>query len=234
MKKRLVDYRGFSLRKLNDPRFSHLKLLAGWPVYFAMFVITENLIPESSCHVVHGFLDDVIPFNEVFVIFYVGWYLLVAGALLYTLLFNVENFKKVQTFIMITQAIAMICYIVWPSMQDLRPDTFSRQNFFTWVVGIIYHFDTPTGVCPSLHVAYSLGILSVTLKDKDFSGWFKAGVSVFVLMVCLSVCFIKQHSSIDVLAALPVCVIAEAILYGKTYWKPRLHQKIIETKEEIA
>ena len=48
MRKPTVDYRGFSLRKLNDPRFSHLKLLGGWLGYFAMYLITEYLNPNNS------------------------------------------------------------------------------------------------------------------------------------------------------------------------------------------
>lgn len=222
MKKQPVDYSGFSLKRLNEPRFAHVKLLVGWMIYFAMYFITENLIPAERCHVIHGFLDDVIPFSEVFVVFYVGWFLLVFGAVAYTFFYDVENFKRLQIYIMITQALAMLCYIVYPSVQDLRPAIFPRHNVFTWVLGLIYAFDTPTGVCPSLHVAYSLGILSVALKDRELSGWLKAALSVFVLMVCLAVCFVKQHSSIDVLAALPVCLIAEILVFGEKYWQVRL------------
>ena len=218
MKRQLVDYSGFSLRRLNEPRFSHLWLLLGWVAYFILYFITENLIPFERCHVIHGFLDDVIPFTEAFVIFYVGWYVLVFGFLGFYLLFDVECFKKLQTYIMITQGVAMLCYIIYPNMQDLRPEVFPRQNFFTWVLGIIYAFDTPTGICPSLHVAYSLGILSVGLKDRDLPWGWKAALTFFVLMVCAAVCFVKQHSAVDVLAALPVCLIAEIAVYGKDYW----------------
>ena len=199
-----------------------MKLWLTWAVYFILFFLTENLIPAEKCHPMHCFLDDLIPFNEYFLIFYTGWYLLVAGSLAYTLFYDVESFKKLQTFIMITQGLAMLCYIFYPSVQNLRPESFPRQNVFTWVLGLLYTFDTPTGVCPSLHVAYSLGILSVTLKDRQLNRGIKAAVALFVFMVCLSVCFIKQHSSIDVLAALPVCLIAELLVYGKDYWLPRL------------
>ena len=221
MKKQRFDYHGFSLKRLNEPRFSHVKLLAGWLVYFALYFLTENLIPLERCRVIHGFLDDVIPFNEVFVIFYVGWFFLVAGSLAYTFFYDVERFRQLQVFLMITQAVAMLCYIVYPNVQDLRPAVFPRQNVFTWVLGIIYAFDTPTGVCPSLHVAYSLGILSVALKDKELKKWIKATLTLFVLLVCVAVCFVKQHSSIDVLAALPVCLLAEILVFGKDYWKPK-------------
>ena len=234
MKKQRVDYSGFSLRRLNEPRFAHAKLLVGWLVYFALYFITENLIPLDHCHVIHGFLDDVIPFREGFVVFYVGWFVLVAGSLAYTFFYDVESFKRLQIFLMITQALAMLFYIVYPSVQDLRPAVFPRQNFFTWILGIIYAFDTPTGVCPSLHVAYSLGILSVALKDRDLSPWLKAALGVFVLMVCMAVCFVKQHSSIDVVAALPVCLIAELAVYGRDYWKPRWNRLFLRPKKKIA
>ena len=233
MKKQRFDYSGFSLRRLNEPRFAHIKLLAGWIVYFAMYFLTENLIPAERCHVSYWALDDMIPFNEFFAIFYVGWYLLVVGSLAYTLFYDVERFKKLQTYIMITQALAMLCYILYPSVQHLRPESFPRHNVFTWILGLLYTFDTPTGVCPSLHVAYSLGILSVALKDRQLNRGIKAALALFVFMVCLSVCFIKQHSSIDVLAALPVCLLAELLVYGKDYWLPKLRKSpLLEKKTD--
>ncbi len=222
MKKQPYDYSGFSLERLNEPRFSHLKLLGGWIVYFALYFITENLIPPERCHPVHCALDDLIPFNEFFVIFYVGWYFLVFGALAYTLFYDVPAFRKLQTFIMITQAVAMLCYILWPSRQDLRPEVFPRQNLLTDIIKFIYSFDTNTGVCPSLHAAYSLGILSVGLKDKSLSKGWKAALTFLVIMICLAVCFVKQHSAVDVFTALPVSLLAEILVYGRDYWLPKL------------
>lgn len=224
MKRQPYDYSGFSLRRLNEPRFAHAKLLAGWIGYFALYFITENLIPASRCHAMHCALDDLIPFNEFFVIFYVGWYFLVLGSLIRTFFYDVPAFRKLQTFIIITQVVAMACYILWPSRQDLRPEVFPRQNLLTALMGFIYSFDTSTGVCPSLHVAYSLGILSVGLKDKSLSTGWKIALGFVVLMICLAVCFVKQHSALDVLAALPVSLLAEVIVYGKDYWLPKLRK----------
>ena len=224
MKRTVYDYRGFSLKKLNEPRFAHLKLLGGWIVYFALYFITENLIPWERCTPIHCGLDDLIPFNEWFALFYVGWYALVFGSLLYTLLFDVPRFRKIQIFIMITQAVAMVCYILWPIRRDLRPEVFPRENFLTSVMAFIYAFDTSTGVCPSLHVAYSLGILSAGLKDEALPAWGKGCLTLFVVGVCLAVCFVKQHSALDVLFALPVGLLAEALVYGRDYWAPRLRR----------
>ena len=226
MKKPVVDYRQFRLSKINEPRFAHLKLFfISWIGYFTLYFLTENLIPVERCHPMHCFLDDLIPFCEFFAIFYVFWYALVFGYLVYYLLYDIDRFKKLQIFIMVTQIIAMLCYILYPSRQDLRPEVFPRENFLTAVMAFIYSFDTNTGVCPSLHVAYSMGILSVCLKDETVSKFWKAALVVIVILICLATAFVKQHSMVDAFAALPVSLAAEIVVYGKSYWKPKLSKK---------
>lgn len=222
MKKPLVDYRTFRLSRINQPQFSHLKLLAGWIIYFALYFLTENLIPVEKCHVVHCWLDDVIPFNEIFVIPYCFWYVLIVISLVYFALYNIDNFKGMSKFIIVTQAVAMAIYIIYPNRQDLRPEFFERDNLFTRVVGFMYTFDTNTGVCPSLHVAYSIGIASAWLKEKSAWLWWKIFVIISVILICLSTMFIKQHSAVDFFVALPVCALAEYIAYWKPYWLPRI------------
>ena len=220
MRKPTVDYRGFSLRKLNDPRFSHLKLLGGWLGYFAMYFITEYLNPNNSGTAVSCSLDYKIPFLEIFVIPYVGWYLLIAVSLLYFALYNVENFKRLQIFIIVTQIAAMVIYIIFPNFQPLRPDVYPRDNFLTDIVALLQTADTNSNVCPSLHVAYSIGIASIWLKEKDAKWWIKTLIVIFCILVCLSTAFIKQHSVIDGLVAIPVCILAEGIsCFG--YWKEK-------------
>lgn len=217
MKKPVVDYRRFRLNKLNDPEFSHLKLLGSWIVYFIFYFLTENLIPAENCHPMHCFLDDIIPFREEFVIFYVGWYVLIVVTLLYGMLYNLDSFKNLCKYIMITQAVAMFVYIVYPTRQDLRPEVFPRENFFSWIMSIIYTFDTSTGVCPSLHVAYSLGIGSVFLKDKDIGAGWKIALVILVILISLSTAFVKQHSVVDIFWGCMLGILAEVLVYGK-YW----------------
>ncbi len=213
----VVDYRQFRFSKLRDSEFKHLRLLEGWIVYFIFYFLTENLIPESRLHLIHCALDDVIPFNEYFFIFYCFWYVLIVISLLYFALYDIDSFCKLQKFIIITQVIAMIVYIAYPSVQDLRPEVMPRDNFFCHVGELIYWFDTPTGVFPSLHVAYSLGIASVWLKDKKVPDWWKVFVVISCFMISISVMFVKQHSALDVLSALLVSAIAEYMIFGRLH-----------------
>ena len=220
MAKTKYDYTGFRLSKLRDPRFSHFLLLLGWLGYFLMYFLTENLIAVENCHPVHCRIDDMIPFCEWFVIPYVGWYFLIIFSLLWFAFYNVENFKRLQLFIIVTQIIATVVYIVYPTRQDLRPDTLPSDNLLAGLVGLLYSADTNTGVCPSLHCAYSIGIASMWLKERNASVLLKSFIVIFVVLVCLSTMFIKQHSAVDFFASIPVCIVAEYISC-KGYYKKR-------------
>ena len=226
MRKPVVDYREFRFSRLNTPQFSHMKpAIFGWIFYFSFYFLTENLIPAEICRPIHCALDDMIPFCEYFAVFYVFWYLLVFGSLIWTLLYDIDSFTRLSKFILITQVVAMTIYILFPSRQDLRPEVFVRDNFLTRTMAFIYSFDTSTGVCPSLHVAYSMGILSVGLKKRELKCVWKWALGIVVVLICLATAFVKQHSVLDILAALPVSLAAELLVYWTDYWKPRLWKK---------
>lgn len=209
MKPPVVDYRKMRLSNITSPQYRHTLLLLGWVGYFIAFLLTENLIPAEKCTPVHCFLDDIVPFCEYFVLAYVGWYVLIVVSLGYFYFHNVKRFTQLQTYIIITQIVAMVIYILFPSRQDLRPEVFPRENFCSALLGLIYAVDTNTGVCPSLHVAYSMGIASTWLREKTVPRWLRGAIAVFCAVICISVAFVKQHSVVDIFAALPVCALAE-------------------------
>ncbi len=218
MRRPVVDYSQFRLSRLNDPRFSHMKLIGIWFVYFALYYLTETFIPAEKCTPVACFLDDLIPFQEIFFIPYVVWYGLVIGSLLYFLLYDIKSFKDLSWFLFLTQIVAMAICILFPNRQDLRPAVFPRDNFLTDCVAYLYTVDTNTGVCPSLHVAFSLGIGSVWQKKTDTAWYWKLFVWLWVVLICLSTVFIKQHSAVDVFAALPLCLLAELWVFRMRYF----------------
>ena len=216
MKRPVYDYSGFRLSRIKEPRFSHIGLMiATWGTYFLLYFLTENLIPAERCISVHCRLDDIMVFNEYFVVFYVGWYLLVAGSLAYYFFFDVKRFRELDLYIFVTQMVAMACYILLPTRQDLRPEVFPRENVFSWIMGLIYTLDTNTGVCPSLHVAYSLAILAVYWRDENISRLWKAILLVLVILISLSTAFVKQHSMVDVFAAIPTALIGDWLIYHR-------------------
>ena len=122
MRKPVVDYRQFRFSKINTPQFSHLLLLLGWVGHFILFFLTENLIPVERCHVIHCSLDDIIPFCEWFLLPYVFWYLFIAGSLFYFLLYDIDSFKKLQTYIIITEIVAIITNIQAMQQRNQPPN----------------------------------------------------------------------------------------------------------------
>ena len=213
MRQPTVDYRKLRLSNLRSPAYRHLLLLGGWLVYFSLYFLTEQLIPYENCHVVHCALDDAIPFCEYFIVPYLLWFLLVAGSLLYLLLYDVPSFRRLSIYIMITQAGAMLVYILWPNIQLLRPEAMPRENLFTWIVSFVYRFDTPTGVLPSLHAAYSIAILSVFEHRRETKLWWRVLLPILVVIIILATFFVKQHSVLDALAAIPLCLLGELLIY---------------------
>ena len=217
MRKPVVDYRQFRFSKIRDPQFNHLLYLTGWLVYFALYYLTERFIPSGEGYKVECFLDHIIPFCEYFIVPYVLWYALIAGSLIYFALYNPKNFKNMQTFLILVQMMAMVIYIVFPNYQDLRPETFENNNLFTYITGRIYQLDTNSNVCPSMHVAFSIGMASTWIREKSAAKWVRVCIVLFCATVCISVAFVKQHSVVDIFAAIPLCLFAEWF----TFWRKK-------------
>ena len=110
-----IDYRQFRLSKINQPQFKHLWLLLFWPVYGLRYLILERFIPVSYYNPIHSPLDDMIPFQEWFLIPYVLWYVCLVGMQLYTLLYDVKSFKTYMKFLSISMTISTAVFIIYPS-----------------------------------------------------------------------------------------------------------------------
>ena len=107
-----------------------------------------------------------------------------------------------------------LIYLFFPTCQNLRPEAFVRNNLLTRFIELFYSFDTNTNVCPSLHVIGSVAAMFGLWDCKALQsvGWKIAATSIAVC-ISLSTVFMKQHSIMDVLAALPVCFFGWWIAY---------------------
>ena len=204
-----TDFRRFRFSKLNTDEFRHLKLLIFWPIFGLFFTFVERFYNVGHYYSMHCPLDDMIPFCEWFLIPYLFWFVYLIGTI-------------VMYFIIITYSITMLIYLVFPTCQDLRPTQFARDNVLTQFVAWFYNFDTNTNVCPSIHV---LGSVAAMLGLCDCRRLQNPKLKLLFILLCVLICistvFMKQHSVLDVLAALPLCVIAYPICY-----KAGRHEKV--------
>ena len=206
-----ADIKGFRLRKIREPQYRHFLLVLFWPVYYLRYFLVEALNPAgSACHVMHCALDDLIPLCEFFLIPYGLWMVLMLLMTVFTMIYDVDTFKKYMKFLMITITVSTTVFIVYPTCQNLRPESFERSNLFTWILSLVYAADTNTNVCPSEHVIGSMAMLAAALNCRYLNNrfWKKALITVSMIIVSLSTVFLKQQSLLDVLYALPLCFAA--------------------------
>lgn len=205
---RPVDYRKFRLKSLNTPEFSHVKLLLFWPIFGLLFAFVERVGVSDVYTPIHIPLDDHIPFCEWFVIPYLFWFVFLIGMLVYTFFFEVPAFRKMMRFVICTYSVTMAIYILFPNCQNLRPTAFLRDNILTRFMAWFYTFDTNTNVCPSLHVIGAVASLYAGWKSRRFGTrpW-RIVFVVITVLISLSTVFLKQHSALDVFAALPLCAL---------------------------
>ena len=191
--------------------YPHWKLLLYWPLYGLMFTFVEQFFPVNKYNVVHCELDDLIPFNEWFLIPYMFWFFFLIGIQVYAFFRDPAAFLWVVWFMSLTFTTAILFYMLYPTCQMLRPESFVRDNFLTRIIAIGYQMDTNTNVCPSIHVIGSLGVLFASWDCKKLRslGW-QIFFWISTILICISTVFIKQHSVIDVIVALPVS--------GAAYW----------------
>ncbi len=191
----------------NDKR--HLLLLLYVPAYLVVFFLIEQAVPETADYwVSYCFLDDLIPFQEWFIIPYCLWYLLMFAVGFWLMLRDVPVFKLYMYCIMIGFTACMVFCLLVPNGQDLRPEVFPRDNLLSKLVGLIYAADTNTNVMPSMHAvgAVFAAMAICTTKSVKHVAYKVAAVAMGGL-ICISTCFVKQHSILDVAAAVVLCVI---------------------------
>ena len=200
-------YRGFKIGKITRQEYRHIFLLLFWPFYIVTFFAIGKLA-MSDFHVIHCGLDDIIPFCEYFVIPYAFWYPFWICMLAYTFFFEVPVFKKAMKYFMITFSISLVIYAVWHTGHNMWPTTFPRENVCTWLVRRIYAADYNTNICPSDHVIGAFAVVFIAKETKRFSKMSRWIVILAIaILITISICFVKQHSSLYILGAVPVILI---------------------------
>lgn len=220
-------YKDFHFRDITKPQYRHILMLLYWPVFLVLFFVVGGIAEKGDYYVVHCALDDMIPFCEYFIIPYVVWYPLWVLMVLYTLGFEVPTYIRFMKYLMVTLSLSLSIYILWPNGQNMWPDPMPRDNFFTWLVGLIYKADHCTNVCPSEHVSTAFGVVFAAMDSKRFSGKRSIAFWIIAIMITLSVSFIKQHSVLDILAAIPVILLGYFLAFFPKHMKNK-----VENKEE--
>ena len=178
------------------------------PIYVGIFNLLEVYIhPEFNYWVSYTPIDDMIPFNELFVIPYVIWfpYIFLMGGYLFFM--DKDAFIRYLWGFIIGFSTALIFFVILPNGQDLRPVSFPRDNFLTDMVASLYANDTNTNVLPSMHVIGAWVIFFAYIDCPRLRKWWHISIAfVLAVLTTLSTVFIKQHSFLDVVWGIIWCV----------------------------
>lgn len=195
-------------------KYKHAIAIIYLPIYVLWFMLLEKRTQTEFADI-HCVIDDWIPFCEVFIIPYLLWFLYVAVSLLFLFLQteHLRDFYRCVAMLIMGMTTCLFIYTIFPNAQSMRPTTFERDNIFIRIISVLYQTDTSTNVCPSIHVYNSIAIhvgltRSYLLKDKK--GWHYASL-ILCILICLSTMFLKQHSLLDVLAAITLYLAYEFI-----------------------
>ena len=206
----------FSPRKLLAAHPEYLYLLFV-PAYLLCFALVERLVPpEGGYWVSWTPLDERIPFLEYFVVPYCAWYPLLLFTGLELMLTDAAGFKRYMNYLMLGFGFSLLFCLAFPNGQDLRPDHFARDNIFTEILRGIYAADTNTNVFPSMHVVGCGAVLGAVLRAKGRLRRLRRAVPALCILICASTVLVKQHSVLDIVAGIAVCVPIDLYLYEKT------------------
>ena len=152
-------------------------------------------------------LDGAIPLLPewvgVYCLAYVSW--AVSG-----LIILAQGKKRAYGFtaaFILSMFLSAIVFLAWPLTMD-RPEIVGG-GFFRDLLRCIYRADRPNNLCPSLHVLVSYLCWRGLWGCPGIPKWFKGFNLVFLILVCLSVVFVKQHLVIDILGGI---IVGEAAL----------------------
>lgn len=210
-----------NISKIWKSKHGHLLLgLLTIPIV-AWFEICEKVaVPR---YVIYSPFDRYIPFIKEFVVPYILWYAYLVWGMLYTGLKSRNEFYKLCIYVFGGMSICYIIYLLFPNVQHLRPNIVSN-DIFSKAIRYIYSIDTPTNVCPSIHVfaAYAIHLTISTRRELESRRYVKAISFVSMLLASTAALFIKQHSIVDYIWGVVLALFLYFVVYG--------FSKIIEIK----
>lgn len=186
------------------------------PIYLIVFFIAEHTV-TSDYFVIECALDRYIPFNEWFILPYFLWFPYIAVGVLYFIFTNKNEYYRLSASLITGMTVFLIVSFVFPNGLTMRPDlsALGRDNIALRLLGGLHKADTQTNVCPSIHVYNSLAVCFAVCTASRLKKKLpvKLAVVFLTVMICLSTMFLKQHSVIDVIAAVILFLVLTPVCY---------------------
>ena len=188
------------------------------PIYGIFYMLAFGYVEQRKVpiNIIHMKIDDYIPFCEYFIVPYLLWFAYVAVTVFYFAFIN-KNKQEYWQFIL-TLGIGMTLFIVvsliYPNGQNLRPEL-TGDGIFIQLVQYLYTIDTPTNILPSIHVFNSIACCIAIFQHKPFQKRkaLLTGTAILTTLIVMATVFLKQHTLVDVIAAVALNIVCFQLLY---------------------
>ena len=216
-------------------KYRHALVLLYGLIYMPWFMWLESR-SNLPYHVIHVKLDDMTPFVEYFIVPYLLWFVYVAAVFVYLFFKNRREFYQYCIFLFTGMTLFLIVSTLYPNGHLLRPNTFARNNIFTFAVQILYQADTATNIFPSLHVYNSIAAHRAVANSETLAGnrLIRGGSFVLMVSIILATMFLKQHSVLDVISGILLGLVMEQLVYRTDYSAVRIGWGRKRKPEEAA
>ncbi len=196
-----------------------MALLIYFVLYMVAFVLLEKFVQPK--YYIHCELDDLIPFCKWALIPYAFWFIWIPFVVVYLLWKDQKQFNRFYWGIVLGSVFALTIYAVLPNGLQLRRVIYDRDLMGRLVL-LLRRIDTSTNVCPSLHVYQSVCACIAIFRSKAMQRWRMFAVIATVAISCSTV-LLDQHSVIDVLCGIVLCLLVDCVL--TMVYRRKAHKK---------
>ena len=100
---------------------------------------------------------------------------------------------------------------------------------------MLYRSDTNTNVCPSLHVVGSMAVCFAAWNCRRLrKPWMQGAIWAFAFLVAVSTVFVKQHSALDLILAVPFSLVVYPVVYRLIFRRSGVESPVRRSASEPA
>lgn len=180
-------------------------------IFIGWFVLLEKADLPVVWHI-HCGLDEYIPFVKYAVIPYCLWFVWMTQSMFHVVIREdaQTRWRMLAPMFGGLLLILLFCTLV-PNGIRLRPEEIPGNDLCARVARTIESLDSPTSVCPSMHVFSTICLDFGVQRAKGYrhQKLLKPLARVMDILICCSTLLLKQHSVIDVLCAIALTAVLD-------------------------
>ena len=197
----------------NIPSYARLPIIISAVSHFMVYYI-PLIFGRDTVRTLSSAFDSATPLIPAFVFIYVAAFPFWLMNYIHIYSMSPYTAKRMLFADLFCKVIATLCYCLYPCTL-IQPTAEELTGFGAWALRIVYFFDKPTNLLPSMHcfVSWLCARPLLTRFAKGESKKLKIGSTVFAILIFASTVFTKQHVIVDVITGFAVAEAGWLISY---------------------